>query len=156
MAKLTVVGLDMYLNNLRNMNNELRNINKGALGEGAKVAAETIRDALDTLPIRPEDAKHDRAYYGVTESEFAQITNNFGIARFKNASGGWNTSVGFHGMVHTEGQEVPTGMLMQAVEHGTKFRRPTRIISRAVNSVKTTVPAAMQEYIDEKVNKIMN
>ena len=163
MAKLSVTGLDEYITNLRNMNTELRNINRGALGEGAKVAAEAVRDALDSLPIHPDrpihGRQHDERLSGVTESEYAQICNNFGIAKHKSTGSGWNTSVGFHGTVHTPsakyGDEVPTCLLVQAVDQGTEFRKPVRVVSKASRSCKSDVVNAIEKYIDEHVKKIM-
>ena len=162
MAKMTVTGLDQYLSNLKQLSNEAEHINKGALGEGARVAADAIGNAIGAMPVRPDKpsaAEHDHKLYGVTANELAQIQSNFGIARFKNTGGGWNTSVGFHGYVNTPsrkfGDQVPTGMLVQCVEYGTDFRRPTRTLSRAIKSVKSSIPGKMQEYIDKQVKKIM-
>lgn len=163
MAKISILGMDVFLGNLSNLNQELRNINKGALGEGAKVAAEELRNAIEMLPIRPDKytgRQHTERLYGVTESEYAQILNNFGIAHFKDSGGAWNTSVGFHGMVHTPSamfkDEVPTGMLVQAVEYGTEFRKPVHILSRAAKAAQEVVAERAQKYIDDKVNQIMN
>lgn len=163
MAKISIVGMDVFLGNLSKMTKEIRNINKGALGEGAKVAAESMRDALENLPIRPNKytgRQHSERLYGVTESEYAQILNNFGIARFKDSGGAWNTSIGFKGYVHTPSakfnDQVPTGLLVQAVEYGTEFRKPLHMIANAVKNVQESVAEHVQEYIDEQTSKIMN
>lgn len=162
MAKMTVAGLDIFLTDLRNLDKEARNINKGALGEGAGYAYHELRDAIDTIPIRPdkyEGRQHSERLYGLTENEFRQVTNLFGIARFKNSSGGWNTSIGFHGMVDTPSamwnNNVPTGYLVQCVEYGTEFRKATHILQRAINRSKDQIAQKMQDYIDKEVNKIM-
>lgn len=163
MAKISIVGMDVFLGNLSEMTKEIRNINKGALGEGAKVAAESMRDALENLPIRPNKytgRQHSERLYGVTESEYAQILNNFGIARFKDSGGAWNTSIGFKGYVHTPSakfnDQVPTGLLVQAVEYGTEFRKPLHMIAKAAKNVQESVAEHVQEYIDEQTSKIMN
>ena len=163
MAKVEVFGMEVFLANMQKMDAEARNINKGALGEGAKVAAEKLRYALEMLPIRPAKATgeaHNHKLYGVTEAEYAQILNNFGIARFQDSGGAWNTSIGFTGYVHTPSakfnDQVPTGLLVQAVEYGTEFRKPVHLLNKSIKSAESSIQDAMQKYIDDKVNEIMN
>ena len=163
MAKVQVFGMEVFLANMQKMSEEARNINKGALGEGAKVAAEKLRDALEMLPIRSDKATgdaHNHKLYGVTEAEYAQILNNFGIARFQDSGGAWNTSIGFTGYVHTPSAKfndhVPTGLLVQAVEYGTEFRKPVHLLNKSVRAAESDIQAAMQKYIDDKVNEITN
>ena len=162
MAKISIIGMDVHLDNLSYLNQELRNINKGALGEGAKVAAEEMREALENLPIRSDNylgRKHTERLYGVSEKEYVQILNNFGIARFKDSGGAWDTSIGFKGYVNTPSPAwhdmVPTGMLVQAVEYGTEFRKPLHMLSRAAKTVQQSVAERVQKYIDEHVEQIM-
>lgn len=162
MAKVQVFGMEVFLANMQKMSEEARNINKGALGEGAKVAAEKLRDALELLPIRPDKytgRQHSERLYGVTESEYIQILDNFGIARFQDSGGAWNTSIGFKGYVRTPSakfnDQVPTGLLVQAVEYGTEFRKPVHMLSKAVKVSESEIQAAMQQYIDDKVKQIM-
>ena len=169
MAKMTVYGIDVFQKNMQTLDHEARNICKGGLGEGAGYAAEVLREAVEMLPIRPSKTSkedHERALYGVTESEYAQILNNFGIAKFRDSGGAWNTSVGFGGYVSTPSpmwhNRVPTGYLVQVVEYGTvdadgkHFRRPTHMISGAINRSKDEIAQQIQNYIDKEVNKIMN
>lgn len=163
MAKVQVFGMEVFLANMQKMDTEMRNINRGALGEGAKVAAEKLREALEMLPIRPDKATgedHNHKLYGVTESEYIQILDNFGIARFQDSGGAWNTSVGFTGYVNTPsakfGDKVPTGLLVQAVEYGTEFRKPVHLLNKATRASEAEIAGAMQEYIDTKVNEITN
>lgn len=162
MAKVQVFGMEVFLANMQKMNEEARNINKGALGEGAKVAAEKLRDALELLPIRPDKytgRQHSERLYGVTESEYIQILDNFGIAKHQDSGGAWNTSVGFTGYVRTPSakfnDQVPTGLLVQAVEYGTEFRKPVHMLNKATREAESEIQAAMQQYIDDKVKQIM-
>lgn len=163
MAKITVTGMDIYLANMQKMTQEVRNINKGALYEGAKMAADKVREALEMLPIRPDrytGRQHSERFYGVTESEYIQILDNFGISRHRDSGGSWNTSIGFKGTVHTPSakfhDEVPTGLLVQAVEYGTEFRKPLHILSKAAKANESEIREAMQKYIEDETNKIMN
>lgn len=163
MAKISVMGLDIHLANLQKLNTEQRTINRGALGEGAKVAAEKVRDALEMLPIRPDKytgRQHSERLYGVTENEYTQILDNFGIARFQDSGGAWNTSIGFKGYVNTPSarfrDQVPTGLLVQAVEYGTEFRKPLHMLAKAAKANESEIREAMQKYIEDKTNEIMN
>ena len=167
MAGIQVAGLDIFLANMQKMSNKARAINRGALGEGAKVAAEELRSALEQLPIRPEHPsteEHDKALYGVTSNELTQILDNFGITRFKEASGGWNTSIGVSGYVSTHspawGNKVPTKLLLAAVENGSvdengaQFRKPCHIIQKAQSQIKSEAVSAMQNYLDQAIEKL--
>ena len=150
MAKIEVMGLDIFLNDLRKMSEEARNINKGALGEGAKLAAERFGEAIENLPIRPDKMtgrQHSERLYGVTESEYAQLCNSYGIARFRNSSGGWNTSIGVSGYIHTPSpqydDQVPARLLLAAVENGTEFRKPAHVMSKAQKGLEAEVTEVM-------------
>ena len=76
------------------------------------------------------------------------------------SGGAWNTSIGFKGYVHTPSakfnDQVPTGLLVQAVEYGTEFRKPLHMIAKAAKNVQESVAEHVQEYIDEQTSKIMN
>ena len=163
MAKIEVAGLDIFLTDLRKLSDELTNINKGALGEGAKVAVERFGEAIEALPIRPDKMlgrQHSERLYGVTESEYAQLCNSYGIARFRKAGGGWDTSINVHGYIQTPSpqysDQVPARLLLAAVENGTEFRKPAHVMSRYQRGLKADVEEAMQKYIDDKTKEIIS
>lgn len=166
MAKIKVDGMDIFLANLQKMSNSARAINRGALGEGANMAAEEMRNALEQLPIRPENPEDDRALYGVTANELVQILDNFGITRFREGNGGWNTSIGVTGYVNTHspvwGDKVPTKLLLAAVENGAvgengaQFRKPCHVLRKAQSTIRASVTDVMQKYLDQATQKIMN
>ena len=158
MATMKVSGLDLFVKQFEKLTNEVRNINRGALGEGAGYVADKIGSALEGMPTHDDDYTVIRRS-GATESEKEQIIANFGISRFKESGGSTDTSVGFHGYVHTKSKKfndnVPTGMLVQAINYGTDFRIPTHTVDRAINSAKTNAVKKMEDYIDKEVNKII-
>ncbi len=159
MAKSKVTGLDVFVNQMTQLNADADKINRGALGEGAKLAALKMKAAIEALPVREDKPEHGRRLYGVTRSEKAQILNNFGIARFRGADGGWNTSIGFTGYVNTPSPKfndhVPTGMLVQCVNYGTQFRRATHTLDKADKDITYSVSEAMQKYIEDKTKEII-
>ncbi len=160
MATMKVDGLDRFMHQLNALSSEITNINKGALGEGAKYAAEQVGNAVSGLPVCSEHYTVPGAKrYGATEDEKTQIAENFGISRFKQSNGGWNTSIGFKGYVNTPSKQfnnnVPTGLLVQCIDQGTDFRKGTHSISKASKSSKDGVEKKIQDYIDKEVNKIM-
>ena len=166
MANISVAGLDIYLANMQKMTNAARAINRGALGEGAKVAAEEMREVLEQLPIRPDHPDNETPLYGVTANELTQILDNFGITRFKDSGGGWNTSIGVSGYVNTHspswGDKVPTKLLLSAVENGSvddngaQFRKPCRTIKKSQGQLESAVTSAMQNYLDQAIEKFNN
>lgn len=160
MAKVNVTGLDSFTTQLTKLAGEAEKINRGALGEGAGYVADQIKIALEGMPTY-DDWYGTEQYplYGATESEKEQIISNFGISRFKNANGKIETSVGFHGYVDTPSTKfndrVPTGMLMQCINYGTRFRQGTHTVDNAIKAVKDATAQKMQDYIDQEVNKII-
>ena len=158
MAKMTVTGLDSFTTQLTKLANEANKINRGALGEGAGYVADQIGQAIDSIPVRDEST-HPHRLYGATANELSQIKANFGIAKFQEAGGKTETSIGFTGYVNTPSRRfndnVPTGMLMQCINYGTEFRRGTHTIDHAIRTVKDAAPQKMQQYIDKEVDKIM-
>ena len=162
MATMKVEGLDHFAKQLNALDKDISKINRGALGEGAKYAANQIEKAIDSMPTHSEGysyAAPDTKRTGATASEKSQIKANFGIARFKKTGSGWDTSIGFHGYVHTPSKRfndnVPTGMLVQCIDQGTDFRNGIHSISSASRSAKGGVESKIQDYIDKEVNKIM-
>lgn len=161
MAKISITGMDKYMSQLDKLTGEVTKINRGALGEGAGIAADNIKAALEGMPTRGDDeyATSKWKLYGATESEKQQIISNFGITRFRTNGDGYDTVIGFTGYVNTPStrfhDNVPTGMLMQCINNGNEYRRATHTINKAVNGTRAQVEAAVQQYIDEKTQEIM-
>lgn len=162
MATIKTTGLDIFSKQLDKLASEIRNINRGALGEAAGYVADQVGNALEGMPTHTEGysyAAPNVKRYGATESEKEQIIANFGISKFKESGGSTDTSVGFHGYVNTKSKRfndsVPTGMLMQAINYGTQFRQGTHTVDRAINSAKDNAVKKMEDYIDKEVNKII-
>ena len=158
MATMKVSGIDMFVKQFEKLAQEARSINRGALGEAAGYVADQIMNALEGMPTHDDDYTVIRRS-GATESEKEQIIANFGISKFKESGGSTDTSVGFHGYVHTKSKKfndnVPTGMLVQAINYGTDFRQGTHTVDRAIKSAKDNAIKKMESYIDKEVNKIM-
>lgn len=163
MAKARIIGMEMFVTQFERMTQEITKINRGALGSAAGFAADEMKKALQQMPVRPDKpAKedHDKKLYGATESEKNQIIQNFGISTFRDNDGLTNTSIGFTGYVNTPSKrfhnQVPTGMLMQVIEYGNQFRKPTHIIGHTESRLKAQVAQKAQDYIDQQVEHIMN
>lgn len=162
MATMKTTGLDIFAKEFEKLTNEVKQINRGALGEAAGYVADEIGRALESMPTHSEGysyaaPKHKRT--GATENEKQQIIANFGISKFRESGGSTSTSVGFTGYVHTESKRfndnVPTGMLMQCINYGTQFRNPTHTVDKAISSAKKHATKKMEEYIEKKVTEIM-
>lgn len=154
-----IIGLDSFTQQFEQLANDIRKINRGALGEAAGFVANEMKAALESMPVR-DDSTHPHRLYGATASEKAQIIQNFGISHFRGGDDAFSTSIGFTGYVDTPSRKfndhVPTGMLVQCIEYGTSFRTPTHSLSKAISSAKSAVQPKMQDYIDKRVKEIMD
>ena len=156
---MKIQGMGLFQTNLENLASSISKINSLALYEAAGIVAEEMIMALATLPIY-DDWYGTEGYplYGATQSEKSQIIANFGIASFRNSGDGPQTSLGFHGYVHTPstkyGDSVPTGMLMQAINYGTQFRHGTHTLDRVEKNAKARAIQAAQEQIDQEIKKL--
>lgn len=155
MAKISVNGLDEYNKTFGDLVNDISHVNSLALYDAAAVAADSLKSALEGMPTHPENDRHK--LYGATASEKQQIIANFGVSRFRDGGGTKDTTIGFRGYVNTKSKRfnnmVPTGMLMQCIEYGTSFRRPTHTISNAVKDIKARAEQAAQDRIDQEIQK---
>ena len=156
-----VKGIEMFTGHLTKLTDDIGRINRTALGAGAVYAADEVKAALQSMPVR-EDGEYGTAknkLYGATKSEKDQIIQNFGISKVGDKGGSYDISVGFTGYVDTPSNRfnghIPTGMLMQCIEYGTDFRKGTHTVGNAVKRIKGTIPEKVQERLDEEVKKIM-
>lgn len=162
MAKVTIQGMGTFNNKLDLLARDIEHINNLALYSAAELAAQAMSEALQALPVRDDDewGTEQRPLYGATASEKEQIIANFGVAKFRHSTNGSQTSIGFHGYVETPStrfnDQVPTGMLMQCIEYGTRFRHGTHTVSNATKKVKDAAIEKAQERIDQEVKKIMD
>lgn len=160
MAKVTITGMEQYTQNLGKLVQDIGHINNMALYDAAAVAKDAIVAALQGMPTHEEGEYGTEAnkLYGATSSEKAQIIANFGVSPFRYGDGSTNTSLGFTGYVSTPSRRfndhIPTGMLMQSIEYGTSFRRPTHTISTAIKNIKARSEQAAQERINQEIQKI--
>lgn len=160
MAKIRVQGIDTFNTQLEKYASEIHRINRGTVGEGAKILADGIKEGLNSMPVRKAGRpKKGQKLIGATSSEKEQIIANFGIKRFEENADKISTSIGFTGYVktysHRFNDNVPTGMLMQVIEYGSEERTGTHTVQNAANKVKSTVESSMQEYMDREVSKII-
>lgn len=159
MAKISINGLDQYNQAFNDFVNDISRINNMALYDAAAVAKDAIAEALQSLPTHDEGeyGTANNRLYGATPSEKVQIIANFGVAPFRHGDT-TNTSLGFTGYVDTPSKrfnnKVPTGMLMQCIEYGTSFRRPTHTISNAIKNIKARSEQAAQDRIDQEIQKM--
>ena len=156
---INVQGLESFQTGLENLASSISKINNMALYEAAGIVAEEMKSALETLPTY-DDWYGTPGYplYGATPSEKSQLIANFGIAKFRSSGDGSQTSLGFTGYVNTPstkyGDRVPTGMLMQAINYGTQFRKATHTLDRVERNAKAKAVQAAQEKIDQEIKKL--
>ncbi len=156
MAKISIQGMEAYQKQFEQLASDIHKINRGALGQAAGYCADQVKAALQSMPVRDENT-HPHRLYGATSSEKQQIIANFGIARFDDTGEQIGTALGFRGYVHTPSRrfndQVPTGMLVQCIDLGTRFRKPTHILQNAIKQLKSSAPKQAQDYIDQEIQK---
>lgn len=155
-----IQGMGAFTSKFEGLSKDIAHINNMALYEAAGYVANEIGKALQSLPTYDDwYGTTNYPLYGATPSEKAQIIENFGIASFRTTEDGSQTSIGFTGYVNTPstkfGNKVPTGMLMQCIEYGTRFRKGTHTIARAEKAVRNQAIQIAQNKITEEIRKSM-
>lgn len=165
MARLKFSGLDEQISKLNKTMDSMSEIASKCLYKGAGSVAESVGKALDGIPVETRTTRNGNPYFGTsdhpivgcTQSEKDQIKEYFGVAKFKKSHDAVQTSVGFTGYVSEPyetkyGQGVPTGMLVQAIEDGTEFRKAYHGIRKAIKN--SDAEDAMQEQLNTEIDSI--
>lgn len=107
--------------------------------EGAKVAADAVDKAIDTIPASTNVTK------GLTGAQRKGLHEGLGIARMRSEGGKVHTRTGFSGY-NAVGQ--PNVMLARSWEGGSSINEPTHFASRAIRNSKDRAVEAMREAVE--------
>ena len=160
MAKFQFNGIDAYIKQL----NELQAATKaGVVGKtvyaGAAVVADSVRRAIQALPVGDGRAQGGGLVDTVTLPQKAGLLDGFGISRMKDDDGFVNVKLGFDGYNSTRTEKYPRGqpnvLIARSVNSGTTFRKKTKFVDKAVNSAKKAAEAAMDATCNREIEKIM-
>ncbi len=160
MARFEFSGIDNYISQL----NKLRQSTKdGVVGKtvyaGAEVVADSVRRAIQALPVGDGRARDGGLVDTVTLPQKAGLLDGFGISRMKDDDGFVNVKLGFAGYNATRTKRYPRGqpntLIARSVNSGTTFRKKTKFVDKAVNSARKSAETAMDAACSREIEKIM-
>lgn len=160
MATFQFGGIDNYIKQLNKLQQSTKD---GVVGKtvyaGAEVVADSVRRAIQALPVGDGRAQGGGLVDTVTLPQKAGLLDGFGISRMKDDDGFVNVKLGFDGYNSTRTEKYPRGQLnaliARSVNSGTTFRKKTKFVDKAVNSVKKAAETAMDAACSREIEKIM-
>ena len=160
MARFEFSGIYNYISQL----NKLQQFTKdGVVGKtvyaGAEVVADSVRRAIQALPVGDGRARDGGLVDTVTLPQKAGLLDGFGISHMKDDDGFVNVKLGFAGYNATRTKRYPRGqpnaLIARSVNSGTTFRKKTKFVDKAVNSARKSAEAAMDAACSREIEKIM-
>lgn len=160
MARFEFSGIDNYISQLNKLQQSTKD---GVVGKtvyaGAEVVADSVRRAIQALPVVDGRARNGDLVDTVTLPQKAGLLDGFGISRMKDDDGFVNVKLGFAGYNATRTKRYPRGqpnaLIARSVNSGTTFRKKTKFVDKAVNSAKKAAEAAMDAACSREIEKIM-
>lgn len=160
MATFQFGGIDNYIKQLNKLQQSTKD---GVVGKtvyaGAAVVADSVRRAIQALPVGDGRAAQGELVDTVTLPQKEGLLDGFGISRMKDDDGFVNVKLGFAGYNATRTKRYPRGqpnaLIARAVNSGTSFRKKTRFADKAVTASKKTAEAAMDAACSREIEKIM-
>lgn len=160
MATFQFGGIDNYIKQLNKLQQSTKD---GVVGKtvyaGAAVVADSVRHAIQALPVGDGRARDGGLVDTVTLPQKSGLLDGFGISRLKDDNGFVNVKIGFDGYNSTRTENYPRGqpnaLIARAVNSGTTFRKKTKFVDKAVNSAKKAAEAAMDAACSREIEKIM-
>lgn len=160
MARFEFSGIDNYISQLNKLQQSTKD---GVVGKtvyaGAKVVADSVRRAIQALPVGDGRARDGGLVDTVTLPQKAGLLDGFGISRMKDDDGFVNVKLGFAGYNATRTRRYPRGqpnaLIARSVNSGTTFRKKTKFVDKAVNSARKAAEAAMDAACSREIEKIM-
>lgn len=160
MARFEFSGIDNYISRLNKLQQSTKD---GVVGKtvyaGAEVVADSVRRAIQALPVGDGRARNGGLVDTVTLPQKAGLLDGFGISRMKDDDGFVNVKLGFAGYNATRTKRYPRGqpnaLIARSVNSGTTFRKKTKFVDKAVNSARKAAEAAMDAACSREIEKIM-
>lgn len=152
-------GLEDYLAQLADLEENTEDIIKNGIYEGAAVVISTIRNATASLPVDEGHGTPSHKLNGVSRIQKAGLLNGLGIAPMKEDGMGWNTKIGFDGYNSVKTHKYPGGqpnaLIARSIESGTSFRAPHPFVAPAARKAKAAAEKAMEVAIDTAIEAIV-
>lgn len=159
MAKLTITGLDEYIEKLERLGKNSEGIAKQALYEGAGIVADEIRKEVENLPIDEKWGTPEHHTKGIKKKQKKELLNSLGVSKMRNDEGIINVRIGFRGYssiktkLYPKGQ--PNAMIARAVESGTSFSKKIPFSRKAVKRAEVPAREKMKEVFEKGIEDSM-
>lgn len=166
MATFNIKGLDEYSKKIQELGDKSTVVCKRATYAGADVVANSIKNALKTLPVQegknglPPLGTPEKKIKGVSRKQKQDLIDSMGLAPIQNFKNDYIcTKIGWDGYGSVPTKKYPSGvpnqMLMRSVESGTSFRQKTPVVRQATNKCKNPAMQAMAEEADKTIKTII-
>ena len=162
MAKCRIEGLSEYTAQLNRLEADALPIIRQCLYEGAKIMADAISSAIDTIPTRSnkEFGSSTNMLSGITARQKEGLKSSFGISPMSDRNNVQSVKCGFDGYNSVRTEKYPNGqpnqLIARAIESGTSFLQPCHFMSKAINANKSAVEERMSQVCDEELAKRTN
>lgn len=135
MPKIQSSGIDDVVSVFSDLEKDIDSIAKMGIYDGVAVVADALKAACPQGPT-------------------GDLAESVGVARMRQAGGGWNTIVGFSGY---DANGVPNQLKARVLESGRSVGGKTvakhPFVRKTVNRVRNQVVAAIQKQIEDQINE---
>lgn len=152
MAKLTIKGIDTYIEGLQALSDATDEELGKAIYKGASIVADAARVAIQSLPVG-----HNPIRGEIEPEQKDGLLDGLGIASMQLKGTELNVKLGMDGY-NSKGQ--PNSMILRSIEAGTSWpngrgRPANPIIKRAVQKTRKQAEEAMVKAFEEAINRRM-
>lgn len=145
MAKFQTVGIENAIAELKQQGENWQKSAGRAVFEGARVAADEVRQQINKIPRRKRLDKD--TVMGLMPDQIRGLQDSLGIARARNTSDDEvNVLIGFDGY-NDRGQ--PNSMIARSLQAGTYFLQKYPFMTYAINASKSRAEQAMAAAFEQ-------
>lgn len=160
MARMKFGGTDKYIAKLERLRDKSTPTAKMALYQGAKVVADEIRKKTESIPVvMSRWASEENPLEGLTQEQKDGLLDSLGVSPMLSDMGEFSVRISFDGYNSQRTKKYPKGqpnvMIARSLESGTSFRLKHPFVRPALDESRKAARKAMQNVIDDEVDKII-
>ena len=159
--ELKVEGVEEISGMLTKMESKAAMVAAQALYEGAGIVADSITanaKAIKTKPFKWASTRRGETRLPSPEEKDIILNAAIGIAKFEGGGTEVQTSVGLQnsGYAVLKNKTVPVPKIANAINSGTSFMKKQPFVRKAATSGGKKAVAAMEKYVEDAFDAIMN
>lgn len=152
MAKIEFTGLEAYERMLEQLSSDIASVEKMAVYDGAKVAADGIRSTIESWSVKR------KAGDGMTKKERDALLSGLGISEMQQNDGNHDVKIGFNGYdtsikTKTHPRGVPIPLTARSLIKGTSWRVKDNFMSKAVSKIRKKTESAIESRLEDEIKK---